>query len=152
MEDLKKIGLNVRLKLSDYHDLGWRVQVSGNYECALMGLAGGGAEPAAQMLLLKSDQPMHQWFPNEKEPSTDWEARIDELMDAQMRTIDFAERKKDFDEVQAILAEQQPMINTVAAWQFAAVRTNVANLRPSTATPYRLTWNLEELYFNMPSW
>lgn len=148
-DDLKKIGLNVHLNLSDYRELGFRIQ-TGAYECAMMGLAGGGSEPAAQLLLLKSDQPMHQWFPNQPQPSTDWEARIDELMDAQMRTVDFAARKKNFDEVQSILAEQLPMINTVAAWQFAAARTNLANLRPSTASAYRLTWNLDELYFTSP--
>ena len=34
-------------------------------------------------------------------------------MDAQMQTLDYAGRKKDYDEVQEILAEQQPMIFTV---------------------------------------
>ena len=89
---------------------------------------------------------MHQWFPEQKSPSTDWEAKLDSLMDAQMRTLDFPTRKKCFDEVQAILAEEQPMIPTVAPLVSAAIRAGLANVRPSTASPYHATWNIEELY------
>jgi ABC-type transport system substrate-binding protein len=64
-----------------------------------------------------------------------------------MRTLDFAQRKKAFDEVQVILAEELPMIYTVAPFTAAAVRLDVGNLRPVVLTPYHLTWNLEELYF-----
>jgi ABC-type transport system substrate-binding protein len=66
-------------------------------------------------------------------------------MDAQMRTLNFAERKRHFDEVQAILAEELPMIYTVSPMPFAAARPALQNLKPSVFTPYRLTWNLEEL-------
>jgi peptide/nickel transport system substrate-binding protein len=97
--------------------------------------------------VLKSSEPLHQWFPSQRSPAYPWEARIDELMDAQMRTLDFAERKKLFDEVQVILAEELPMIYTFSPFHFAAVRPNLANLRPSVLTPYRVTWNMEELYF-----
>ena len=74
-------------------------------------------------------------------------ARIDSLMDAQMRTLDLPQRRKCFDEVQVILAEELPMIYTVAPFAAAAVRPDVGNLRPAVLTPYHLTWNLEELYF-----
>ena len=69
---------------------------------------------------------------------------------AQMRTLDFAQRKKYFDEVQAILAEELPMIYTVSPFHFAAVRSDLANVRPSVLTPYRVTWNVQELYFKKP--
>ena len=64
-----------------------------------------------------------------------------------MRTLDFAERKKAFDEVQMILAEELPMICTVSPFAYAAIRSDVGNVRPSVVAPYRLTWNIEELYF-----
>jgi peptide/nickel transport system substrate-binding protein len=115
-----------------------------------MGLGGGGLDPTAQSLVLKSSEPLHQWFPNQRTPATDWEARIDALIDAQTRTLDFPTRKKAYDEVQAILAEQLPMIYTVTPLHFAAARPNLANLRPSVISVYRLTWNAEELYFKKP--
>ena len=68
-------------------------------------------------------------------------------MDEQVRTLDFSKRKKDFDEVQAILADELPLIFTVCPLSYAAVRSNVGNLRPSVLTPYRVTWNIDELYF-----
>jgi hypothetical protein len=49
--------------------------------------------------------------------------------------------------VQVILAEEQPMIYTLAPFAAAAIRTDVGNLRPAVLSPYRLTWNLDELYF-----
>jgi peptide/nickel transport system substrate-binding protein len=83
----------------------------------------------------------------QKTASTDWEARIDTLMEAQMHTLDFAERKKAFDEVQAIMAEELPMIYTVSPACYAAVRGKIGNLRASSRTPFRVTWNIDELFF-----
>ena len=112
-----------------------------------MGLGGGGIDPASQMNVLKSSEELHQWFPLQKSPATEWEARIDTLMDEQMRTLDLAKRKQAFDEVQSILAEEMPMIYTVSPLCYAAIRENVGNVRPSVLTPYRVTWNMEELFF-----
>jgi peptide/nickel transport system substrate-binding protein len=146
-EDLKKIGIKVNYEPIDFEALREKVDNTFEFEAALMGLGGGGIDPASQMNVLKSNEDLHQWFPLQKTPSTDWEARIDALMDAQMRTLDFAERKKAFDEVQVILAEQAPMLYTVSPLAYAAIRSDVGNLRPSVLTPYRVTWNMEELYF-----
>jgi peptide/nickel transport system substrate-binding protein len=146
-QDLRKAGLRVTFTPIPYPALIEKINQSFDYESALMGLGGGAIEPASQINVLKSTEELHQWFPFQKTPASDWEARIDFLMDAQMRTLDFAQRKKDFNEVQAILAEELPMIYTVSPISYAAIRSDVANLRPSILTPYRLTWNLEELYF-----
>jgi peptide/nickel transport system substrate-binding protein len=99
------------------------------------------------MNVVKSGGYTHQWFPRQKTPSTPWEARLDELMDAQMQTLDFNERKKDFNEVQEILAEQQPMIFTVTPYFYAAIKSDISNLRPTPLSSYRVTWNAEELYY-----
>jgi peptide/nickel transport system substrate-binding protein len=124
-----------------------KVNVTFDYEAALMGLTGGGGDPASQMDVLRSSEELHQWFPLQKTPATDWEARIDALMDAQMRTLDFAQRKRDFDEVQMMLAEELPMIYTVSPFGCSAIRSGVGNLRPSGTSAYHVTWNLEELYW-----
>jgi peptide/nickel transport system substrate-binding protein len=68
-------------------------------------------------------------------------------MDAQNTTLDFNERKKDYNEVQEILADQVPMIYTVTPYYYAAVRSDVGNLRATSLSIYRATWNIEELYF-----
>lgn len=149
-DDLRKLGFKVNLQLVNFQTLVARINQTFDYECILMGVGGGGADPASQVNVLKSAEPLHQWFPEQKTPSSDWEARIDALMDEQMRTLDFAARKKSFDEVQAILADELPMIYTVATYHFAPARPDLANLRPTVLSPYRLTWNVEELYFKKP--
>ncbi len=146
-EDLRHLGLKFIYVPMDFRALVERINVTFDYECALMGLGGGGSDPASQMNVLRSSEELHQWFPFQKSPSTEWEARMDSLLDAQMRTLDFAQRKKLFDEVQAILAEELPMIYTVTPFAAAAIRPAVGNLRPAVLSPYRLTWNLHELYF-----
>jgi peptide/nickel transport system substrate-binding protein len=147
VEDLKKVGIKLTYTPVSFDLLRQKIDQNFDYECALIGLGGGGADPSSQINVLKSSEPLHQWFPQQKIPSTDWEARIDALMDAQTRTLDFAARKKAFDEVQMILADELPMIYTVSPTVTAAARETIGNLRPSVMTPYRLTWNIEELYF-----
>jgi len=146
-DDLKQLGIRVDYQPVSTRTLGESVNNTMDYECASMGVGGGGLDPASQMNVLKSDAPLHQWFPSERTPATDWERRIDALMDAQMHTLDFAQRKKYFDEVQAIWADEMPMICIAAPSSAAAIRENVGNVRPAIATPYHVTWNIEELYF-----
>jgi peptide/nickel transport system substrate-binding protein len=145
--DLQQLGLKLGYRAFDYRALVERINVTFDYECALMGLGGGGGDPASQINVLRSSEELHQWFPRQSSPSTAWEARIDTLLDALMRTLDFAQRKKAFDEVQVILAEELPMIYTVAPFAASAIRSDVGNVRPAVLSPYHLTWNLEELYF-----
>jgi peptide/nickel transport system substrate-binding protein len=146
-DDLKKLGIEMDCQTADFHTLLGKINTTFDYECALIGLGGGGTDPASQINVLVSSSSLHQWFPLQSTPSTEWEARIDTLMNQQMRTLDFALRKKYFDEVQEIWAEELPMICTVAPFAGAAVRADLGNVRPATATAYHVTWNAEELYF-----
>ncbi len=146
-EDLQKVGIRLNRQLVDFRLLVSKVNNTFDYECAWMGLGGGVSDPTAQIDVLKSSEALHQWFPYQTTPSSDWEARIDALMNAQAQTLDYAQRKKYFDEVQVIWANEAPMIGTVAPFAFAAIRPDIANLRPSAISQYRLTWNIQELYF-----
>lgn len=146
--DLKKLGMNAIFQPIEFNTLITKIDDTYDYDCILLGLAPGSvADPCDGMNVLKSSGFTHEWFPRQKTPSTPWEARIDQLMDAQARTLDFSERKKDYDEVQEIIAVQQPMIFTVTPTYYAAIRSNVGNVRATALGGYRATWNLEELYF-----
>ena len=145
--DLEKIGFKVIVQSLELNTLLNKTEDTYDYDCVLLGLISGSADPSDGMNVIKSDGFTHQWFPREKTPSTDWEARLDYLMDAQMKTLDYAERKKDYDEVQSILAEQVPFIYTVTPFYYAAIRSDIGNIRPTSLSFYRVTWNAEELYF-----
>jgi peptide/nickel transport system substrate-binding protein len=146
-EDLKEFGIQMNYAPADFPAMLKQINTTMDYESALMGFGGGGLDPASQMNVLSSSAPLHQWFPLQSQPSTDWEKRIDALMDDQMRTLDFKQRKKDFDEVQAIWADEIPMVCIAAPTTAAAVRSNIGNVRPAIASAYHVTWNIEELYF-----
>ncbi|HEU6448863.1 MAG TPA: ABC transporter substrate-binding protein [Verrucomicrobiae bacterium] len=146
--DLNALGMKVIPQPVNFNTLITKIDDSYDYDCILLGLSPGtSADPADSMNTIKSSGFTHEWFPREKTPSTDWEARLDHLMDAQMQTLDFVERKKAMDEVQEILSEQVPMIYTVTPMYYAAIRSDVGNVRASSLTYYRATWNAEELYF-----
>lgn len=145
--DLQKIGIQVTPQSIEFNTLVSKIDVTYDYDCVLLALAGGAADPSDNLNVIKSSGYTHQWFPRQTTPSSDWEARLDYLMDAQNSTLDFNERKKDFDEVQSILAEQVPMIFTVTPFYYAAVANNLANVRATPLSSYRATWNIEELYF-----
>jgi peptide/nickel transport system substrate-binding protein len=145
--DLEKLGIRVVFQPVEFNTLIQKIDVTYDYECLLLSLGGGGTDPSSSMNVIRSDGFTHQWFPRQKSPSTDWEARLDYLMNTQNKTLDFNERKKHYDEVQEILCEQVPMIFTVTPFFYAAARSDIGNLRPTPLSSYRATWNIEELYF-----
>jgi peptide/nickel transport system substrate-binding protein len=146
-EDLKRLGIKLLFQPMEFNALVSKIDNTYDYDCILLSLGGGGVDPASSMNVLKSDGFTHQWFPRQKAPSTEWEARIDFLMNEQIKTLDFPQRKKFYDEVQEILAEEVPMIYTVSPMSYAAIRSDLGNVRPTVLSWYRVTWNAEELYF-----
>ena len=147
-DDLKQLGINVIYQPIEFNTLIDKLYSTYDYECAFSAFGSGSViDPSGSMNILKSSGFTHDWFPGQKTPSTDWEARIDSLMDAQLTTLDENERKKDYDEVQEIMAEQQPLIFSVTPHYYAAIRPDIANVRPTALGGYRATWNAEELYY-----
>ena len=146
--DMQKLGINVIFQPVEFNELITKIDDTHDYDCILLGnYSDTGTDPYGAMNNLKSSGFDHYWFPRQTTPSTPWEARIDELMDDQLQTLDLTRRKKDFDEVQEILAEQQPLIFTVTPMYYAAIRPDVGNIRATPLSYYRVTWNAEELYF-----
>ena len=66
--DLKKLGFNVIFQPIEFNTLVQKIDVTYDYECALLGLGGGGADPSAHMNVIRSDGFTHQWFPRRKRP------------------------------------------------------------------------------------
>ena len=145
--DFDKLGIKLIFQPLDFNALVDKLNGSYDYECALLTFGADGTDPVGLINGLKSDGFTHFWFPRQKSPSTEWEARIDFLMNAQLKTLDFNERKKYFDEVQVILAEQLPAIPVVVPNAVCAARSDLGNLRASALTSQRTMWNSDELYF-----
>jgi peptide/nickel transport system substrate-binding protein len=146
-DDLVKLGITVNLALLDGADLVGRVTRSYNYEACLLGITPTDPDPSALLPLWLSRAPMHFWHPAQTRPATEWEARIDQLMEEQMTALDPAERKRFYDEVQFILAEKSPLLDLVVPHVCLGVHTRVRNLKP---TPFWTPplWNCEEVYLS----
>ncbi|HEY3762293.1 MAG TPA: ABC transporter substrate-binding protein [Verrucomicrobiae bacterium] len=146
--DLQKIGIDAVFQPVEFNTLITKIEDTHDYDCMLMGnYSDSGTDPSSSMNILKSSGYSHDWFPQEKSPVTPWEARIDQLMDDQMQTLDLGRREKDIDEVQEIMAEEQPSFYMVTPMYYAAIKSNIGNVRATALTYYRATWNAEELYY-----
>ncbi|MEK7832895.1 MAG: ABC transporter substrate-binding protein, partial [Acidobacteriota bacterium] len=142
--DLARLGIKLNLAAMESRALLSTINDSMSYEAGLLAIISGDADPNSHVNILASNGLTHWWHPQQKKPATDWEARIDELMKAQTSTLNAAERKKLFDEVQMIMAEQQPFIFLASRHLIVAAKTNIANLKPALLPDFVL-WNCEEL-------
>jgi peptide/nickel transport system substrate-binding protein len=148
VSDLQKIGVHVIFQPIEFNTLITKIDDTFDYDCVMLGnYSDGGTDPFNFMDIIKSSAYDHYWFAREKSPVTPWEARLDQLMDAQMNTLDLSQREKDVNEVQEILADEQPMIFTVTPEYYAAIRPDVGNVRATALSWFQLTWNAEEFYF-----
>ncbi|HZI32527.1 MAG TPA: ABC transporter substrate-binding protein, partial [Candidatus Binatia bacterium] len=68
--DLKKLGFNVICQPIEFNTLIDKNYITYDYDCILMGLAGGSTDPSSSMNVLKSSAYTQDWFPLQKTPST----------------------------------------------------------------------------------
>ena len=55
--------------------------------------------------------------------------------------------EKQSNDIQEIMNRELPFIYTISSLHAAAARSDLKNIRPSVIPTYRLTWNIEELYY-----
>ena len=146
-DDLKRLGFDLSFQPVEFNALVDKINNSYDYDAVLMFFGGDTTDPANMMNVIKSDGFTHFWFPRQTAPATEWEARMDKLMIANVTTLDYTERKKAFDEIQAILAEQCAFIPVASSRGYAAVRADLGNVKPTVVGSTRVSWNAEELYF-----
>ena len=144
--NLQAVGIKAASTPTDFNSLVSVMESTFNFDTILLGWRAGvpPGPPNVKNIVLSSAQ-NHTHFPNQKTPASDWEARLDELMKKIDETLDLAERKRMFAEVQRIWSEQLPEINLVAEREGIAYKNRFGNLIPTPLTP-RLTWNAEEIY------
>lgn len=143
-ENMADLGIEVELQFLDFNTIVTKISDSFDYEACMLGLGGGAPDPFSGKDILMSGGRLHQWYPRQLEPATEWEARIDELMIQVGRHTDVELRKKYYFEVQEILAEQQPMIFLVSAKEYIGYKNRWQNITPAPLGG--ITWNLESLW------
>jgi peptide/nickel transport system substrate-binding protein len=138
-DELKKIGVTIDVVALDGSGVIQRF-LSAQYDAVYFHLTTTDSDPAITPDFWLSSGSAHAWNLEQPKPATPWEARIDELMRRQIASPDEAERKRLFDEVQMIFAEQLPTIQFVAPRIYLAASARVFNLTPTSFSRPQLLW------------
>jgi len=144
-DDLSHLGMNVHVVSLDFSAMVDRLLNSFDYEAAVMGMASGDADPTSEMNVWVSSGGTHLWHLNQTKPATPWEAEIDRLMNQQLITLNYERRKRLYDQVQQIVAQQLPVICLASPDILVGAKDRIGNFHPAILEPYAL-WNVEELY------
>src|ERR1700723_4384565 len=96
-----------------------------------MGLLSGEGQPTSEMNVWLSSGETHLWHPRQAKPATPWEPEMGRLMEQQLVTLDYAQRKSLYDRVQEIVAEELPVICLVSPNILVGAANRVGNFRPA---------------------
>jgi peptide/nickel transport system substrate-binding protein len=144
-DDLKQLGIDVKVVPLEFRALVDRVMNTHDYDAVLMNLVNGDVDPTPEMSLWRYSGEMHLWNMGEKTAATPWEAELDKLMESQMTTTDYATRKKLYDRVQEIVAQNLPLVFLLSPDILVGAQSTVGNFRPGILDPYAL-WNVDEQF------
>jgi peptide/nickel transport system substrate-binding protein len=144
-EDLAKLGIKMQVVPIEFSAVTNAWTNSYEYDAILLGLSVTDFEPSTYANLMLSNGDAHQWSPNQKSPSTDWETKVDQLFSEQAGESDPGKRKLKFHEIQRIMADASPVIPIVTRHVVSAANSRVGNFSPSPMFPYSM-WNAEELF------
>jgi len=144
--DLKELGMSVQVVPLEFRALVDRVFQTFDYDASILGLGGGDADPNGEMNVWLSSGSNHLWRLGQKTPATPWEAEVDRLMEKQLIVLDYRERKRLFDRVQTIVAEQLPLIFLAAPHVLVGARADLGNFQPAVLD-HNTLWNVDRLFF-----
>jgi peptide/nickel transport system substrate-binding protein len=143
-KNLSAVGIKAHSQHMDFATLTDRIDNSPySWDAALLALTGN-VEPHFGKNVWQSSGYLHMWFPNQKTPSTPWEARIDSIFAAGCRELDESKRKTLYDEWQRIAADELPFIYTVLPEQIFCISDKFKNVNPSVTGG--LLHNIERIY------
>ena len=142
-DDLRQVGIAVDVSLIEQNALIERM-LKGDFDSIFFVYFASSLDPAMSLDFWLSSGSARIWNIGQKTPATDWEREMDHLMMKQASTMDVAERKRIFDQVQGIFAENVPALYFVASRLYMGVSTRVGDLTPSILRP-QLLWNAEKI-------
>jgi peptide/nickel transport system substrate-binding protein len=145
-DDLAKVGIRVTLTPVDFNSLITNLRNDLQYEAILLGSQSGvPPDPANAQNLVRSSGISHYWFVRQQKPATSEEAEIDRLVDRLVASLDQAERKATWKQIQNIWNEQAwniwlPILNVKIP-----MSNRFGNAQPSIMA-HRLIWNIDRVY------
>ncbi len=142
-DELRKIGVAVDVVPLETNALIDRM-LRGDFESIFFNYAATDLDPAISRDFWLSSGAAHVWNMAQAVPATPWEKEIDTLMAQQTATLDQAERRRLFAEVQRVFGEQVPALYLVAPRLYMGVSSRTLNLTPSVLRP-QLLWSADTI-------
>lgn len=149
-DDLNQLGMRVQVVPLEFRSLLDRVLQTKEYDACVLGVANYDADPNSDINVWLSSGASHFWNLGQAKPSTPWEAEIDHLMEKQLASRTFDERKRSYDRIQEIIHENQPLIFLASPDILAGAKYTIGNFHPAILEPYVL-WNVEQIYLRQSS-
>jgi len=119
-DEASKIGIKITVRQTDFQKL--VAQLTGTYDWSSIFIGLGVLYwPTQGSNVWPSDGNLHLWYPLQKEPATDWEARVDYLYNEGSYTADPVKAQIIWDEYQRIILEQCPVIYLMRQRTFFAM-------------------------------
>ena len=147
-QDLEDLGMKVNFKPIEFNSLVNKLMASLDWDMVIMGFTGSPLEPNGGKNVWMSDGTLHIFNQRlEKDmqsPRYEFEKRIDYLFTQGALATKFADRKKYYDEYQAIVYEEKPLIYIYSPIRIVALRNMFKNIYPTSLGG--VTHNIEEIY------
>ncbi|GAB6391325.1 MAG: ABC transporter substrate-binding protein [Treponematales bacterium] len=142
MTELESAGIKVNIRVIDFQKMVEQLFSTFEWDSMLMALSGSSVFPTQGSNVWPSDGNLHLWYPLQKEPATEWEARIDWLYNEGAYTIDRERAQVFWDEFQSIILEQCPVIYLVRPRSFVALnnRWDFANVYFDNMNGFETSW------------
>lgn len=149
-QDLQELGMKVNVVPMDFRSMVDRLLQTYDYDAAIMGLGGGDADPNSEVNVWATSGTMHLWHIGESTGAANWEQQLDHLMQQQMVTVNYKQRKQMYDRAQQLISDDLPFIFLATPNVLTAAKAQLGNFHPAILDHYTL-WNAEELYWRDPS-
>jgi peptide/nickel transport system substrate-binding protein len=143
--DLAAVGIQATFAPLEFNTLVTKINETYDYEACFLSSASSG-DPSSGFNLWMSSGRSHHFHPRQETPQTAWERAVDSLATASVAAPQFAERKRLFDQVQVLFAENLGFIYLANDNVHLAVRSRLGNVRPGRLRAFNeLVWNAHEI-------
>ncbi len=142
-EELKTVGIALDVVLLETVAVIGRL-LACDYDAIYFRVSATDLDPAGNLDLWLSSGASHFWNIQQEAPATEWERRMDALMEEQAVTLDPDRRREIFTEVQRVFAENLPALYFAAPRMYTAHSRRLRGVVPSVQRP-PILWNADLL-------
>lgn len=147
-QDLEDLGMKINFKPIEFNSLVNKLMATLDWDMVIMGFTGSPLEPNGGKNVWLSDGTLHIFNQRlEKDLNSKrypFEKRLDYLYTQGALVTKFEDRKKFYDEYQAIVYDEKPMIYIYSPIRIVALRNKFKNIYPTSLGG--VTHNIEEIF------